>query len=62
MGRRIYLLNKTNMEMKLSFNQWLTLLNPNCKLRITTEQGYVYESKNRDNLNFEMTLIGFDFN
>jgi len=50
------------MEMKLSFNQWLTLLNPNCKLRITTEQGYVYESKNRDNLNFEMTLIGFDFN
>ena len=50
------------MEIKFTFIEWLTLINPNCKLIITTENGYVYESKNRNGLNFEMDLTGFDLN
>lgn len=48
------------MEIRFSFIEWLTLLNPNCNLRITTENGHVYENKNRNGLNFQMNLIGFD--
>lgn len=48
------------MEIKFTFTEWLTLLNPNCKLRITTENGQVYENKSREGLNFEMNLVGFD--
>lgn len=50
------------MNLKFTFIEWLTLLNPNCKLRITTENGHIYESKNRIGLNFEMDLTAFDLN
>lgn len=51
-----------NMHFKFTFIEWLMLLNPDCKLKITTENGHIYENKSRDGLNFEMNLIGFDLN
>jgi len=47
-------------DFRLSFNGWLTILNPNARLRITTQQGYVYEGQKTEGLNFEMTMVGFD--
>lgn len=49
------------MEIRFTFTEWLTILNPNCRIRITTENGHIYQSKDRNGLSFEMTLIGFDF-
>lgn len=49
-------------HFKFTFIEWLTLLSPNCKLRITTENGHIYENKSREGLNFEMNLVGFDLN
>ena len=48
------------MEIRFTFTEWLTLINPNCRLRITTEECFVYQSKNRDGMSFDMDLIGFD--
>ena len=50
------------MKIKLTFCQWLNIINPNCKITITTEDGHIYQSQKKDGLNFEMSWIGFDFN
>ena len=51
-----------NIPTEFTFNEWLTLCNPNCILRITAINGAIYEGKNCGGLNYEMTLVGYDFN
>lgn len=48
--------------MKLSFLQWLTLLNPETRVRITMSNGFIYEGKHKTPLSFNVSLVDIDFN